>query len=69
MRKSPFVAALDVVQRSLTSYLRPLGFRKKGRSFNRPVEDGLVHVATLQMGQYPIGEYVIPGIRRRTAPG
>ena len=63
MSKSPYVSALDFVQRSLTSYLRPLGFRKKGRSFNRPVGDGLVHVVSLQMGEYPIGEYVIPGLR------
>lgn len=45
------------------SLLRPLGFRRKGRSFNRRVADGLVHVVTLQMGEYPIGDYVIPGIR------
>lgn len=63
MPKSAYVAALDVVQRSLTSYLRPLGFRKKGRAFNRPIGDGLVHVITLQMGEYPIGDYVIPGLR------
>jgi hypothetical protein len=63
MSKSPYVAALDVVQRSLASYLRPLGFRKKGRSFNRPVGDGLVHVVSLQMGEYPIGDYVLPGLR------
>jgi hypothetical protein len=63
MPKSPYVAALDTVQQALTSFLRPLGFRRKGRSFNRRVTDGLVHVVTLQMGEYPIGDYVIPEIR------
>lgn len=63
MPKSAYVAALDEVQRLLASYLRPLGFRKKGRSFNRAVADGLVHVVNLQMGEYPIGDCAIPGRR------
>lgn len=63
MPKSPVVAALDSIQKELTAFLKPLGFRKKGRTYNRCVGDGLVQAINLQMGQYPIGEYVIPGIR------
>jgi hypothetical protein len=63
MAKSQFVDALDEVQRPLTMLLSDLGFRRKGRAYNRPVGDSLVHVVNLQMGGYPIGDYVIPGIR------
>ncbi len=63
MPKSLVVAALDSIQKELTAFLKPLGFRKKGRTYNRCVHDGLVQAINLQMGQYPIGEYEIPGIR------
>ena len=63
MAASPYVKALDDIQKSLTSFLKPLGFKKKGRTYNRHVSDGLVQVVNLQMGQFPIGDYVIPGLR------
>jgi hypothetical protein len=63
MPKSQFAAALDEIQKPLTALLKNLGFRRKGRSYNRVVGDGLVHTVNLQMGQFPIGDYVIPGIR------
>jgi hypothetical protein len=53
--KSPFVEQMDSVQKDLTAFLRPLGFRSKGRSYNRSCEDGVVQVIGLQMGQYEIG--------------
>jgi hypothetical protein len=37
--------------------------KKKGRTYNRLVQDGLVQAVNPQMGQYPIGDYVIPGLR------
>jgi len=37
--------------------LRATGFRKSGRTHNRRVGDGLVHVVSLQMGQYVSGQY------------
>lgn len=43
--------------------LRGEGFKKKGRTYNRQAGDGLIHVVNFQMGQYPIGSYVIPGVR------
>jgi hypothetical protein len=64
MSKSIFAAALDEVQKPLTVLLKNLGFRRKGRTYNRLVGDKLVHVVNLQMGQFPIGDHVIPGIRQ-----
>jgi hypothetical protein len=63
MAASPYVKALDEIQKALTGFLKPLGFKKKGRTYNRQVGDGLVQAVNLQMGQYPIGDYVIPGLR------
>jgi hypothetical protein len=63
MAATPYVKALDDIQKALTAFLKPLGFKKKGRSYNRHVSDGLVQVVNLQMGQFPIGDYVIPGLR------
>jgi tetratricopeptide (TPR) repeat protein len=63
MSKSAFVEQLDQIQQAATKLLKPLGFRKGGRAFNRLMERGIVQVVTFQMGQYPIGDYVIPGIR------
>ncbi len=64
MPKSEFAKNLDALQAHVTAFLKPLGFRKKGRTHNRATEGGLVQVVNFQMGEYPIGEhYVIPGIR------
>jgi Domain of unknown function (DUF4304) len=63
MPKSGYVTSLDEIQRAMTAFLKPLGFRKSGRAYNRAVQDGLVHVVGFQMGEYPIGQYAIPGTR------
>lgn len=63
MAKSEFAAALDEIQKPLTALLKNLGFRRKGRTYNRTAGDDLVHVVNLQMGQFPIGNYVVPGLR------
>lgn len=63
MTKSAFSNALDDVQKPVTALLKTLGFKRKGRTYNRTVGDSLVHVVNFQMGQFPIGDYVIPGIR------
>jgi len=63
-KKSPNVQYLNEVQKEVHQYLKPLGFKKRGRTFNRQTENGLWQVINFQSGQYPIGEnYVIPGIR------
>ena len=64
MPKSELAKHLDAIQSSVATFLKPLGFRKKGRTHNRVTPGGLVHVINFQMGEYPIGEhYVIPGFR------
>ena len=63
MPKSAYVAALDQIQLVTTAFLKPLGFKRSGRTYNRTAEDSLVQVVGFQMGEYPIGDYVIPGIR------
>ena len=63
MPKSAFATALDEIQKPLTALLKNVGFERRGRTYNRTVQDGLVHVVNFQMGQFPIGDYVIPGIR------
>jgi len=63
MAASPYVKALDDIQKTLRGFLKPVGFKKKGRTYNRHVGDGLVQVVNLQKGQFPIGDYVIPGLR------
>ncbi len=65
MPKSQLVQNLDAIQTSVQSFLKPLGFCKKGRVHNRRTKHGLSHVISFQMGQFPIGEnYVIPGLRK-----
>ena len=55
---------LNEIEKSVYSFLKPQGFKKKGRTFNRQTEKGLYQVINFQSGQFPIGgNYVIPGIR------
>lgn len=63
MPKSDTARDVDEIQSVVAAYLKTLAFRKSGRTFNREREDGIVHVVNLQMGPYPIGKYVIPGLR------
>ena len=51
MSASQYVIALDGIQKELTGYLQPLGFKKSGRTYNRRVGDGLIQTVNLQMGQ------------------
>lgn len=63
MSKSRFAGALDDLQKPMTALLKNLGFKRKGRTYNRVAGDELVHVVNFQMGQFPIGDYVIPSLR------
>ncbi|CAN5477703.1 hypothetical protein BH10PSE5_BH10PSE5_16440 [soil metagenome] len=53
--KSGVVIALDAFQTELGALLKPLGFRRKGRAFNRQTETGVVQVIALQAGPHEIG--------------
>lgn len=54
---------MNEIQTATHSVLKPLGFRKSGRSHNRTVADGIIQVVNFQMGAYPIGDYEVPGFR------
>jgi hypothetical protein len=63
-KKSDNVQYLNEIQKEVHKYLKPLGFKKKGRTFNRQTEDGLWQVVNFQSGQFPVGDnYEIPGFR------
>jgi len=62
--KIDFKTQLDVIQKDVFIKLKPLGFKKFGRTFNRRLDDGIIQIIHFQSGQYPIGEnYVVPGLR------
>jgi len=55
---------LDSIQKEVYLLLKPIGFKKKGRTFNRQSEDGIYQVINIQSGRYEFGDkYVIPGFR------
>lgn len=59
-----FKTLLDEVERKVFTALKPLGFKKKGRTFNRETEKGIFQVINFQSGQYPVGQnYEVPGLR------
>jgi len=60
---SKVVIGLNDIQDIISARLKPLGFRKKGRSYNRIVADGIVQVIGLQSGMFPIGDSIVPGPR------
>ena len=63
MSKSSIRPLLDKIEKPIANYLKDQGFVKKGRTFNRETEKGIIQVVNLQSGSFPIGDYVIPGIR------
>jgi hypothetical protein len=64
MTKSSQSAKVDEIQSALHVALKPKGFRKQGRTFNRTTDDGLVQVINVQMGASdPPGTVHVPGVR------
>ncbi len=62
--KSQLAKTLDGIQHTLRPRLAELGFRVRGRTFNRVTGDGLTEVLQLQMGSFdPPGTAYIPGLR------
>ena len=61
--KSIYVKNLDEIQNNLSQLFKSNSFKKKGRTYNKTLEDNIVHVINFQSGEYPISNYVIPGIR------
>lgn len=64
MAKTKYAIAVDEIQAKIRPFLRRHGFRCRGRSFNRPTEDALTQVISIQMGPSdPPGTTYIPGLR------
>lgn len=62
--KSPLALEMDAIQAGLVSLFRERGYRKRGRTYNRQGDSGLVQVVNFQMGPYdPPGTVEIPGLR------
>ncbi|MGL4287011.1 MAG: DUF4304 domain-containing protein [Phreatobacter sp.] len=55
MSRSRFAEQLDMVQATLASQLKPAGFARHGRTFNRRAENGLVQVVNLETGRPALG--------------
>ena len=63
-RTTDFKAQLDIVEKDVFAKMKPLGFKKNGRTFNRRLDDGIIQVINFQSGQYPLTDnYEIPGLR------
>ncbi len=55
--KSPYARNLDVLQRKIfEACLKPAGFRKKGRCFNRFADGDLVQIIEFEQGRHVGGE-------------
>ena len=64
MADSNFVKAVDDIQASIRPLLKDLGYKVRGRTFNRLTNDGLTQVINIQMGPSdPPGTTYIPGLR------
>ncbi len=46
--KSAAIRGVDEVQAAVTPMMKAAGFRKRGRSYNRPADDGLIHVVSFR---------------------
>jgi len=62
-KKGVYSSLLNDLQKQLSRFFRNNEFKKYNRTYNKSQRDGLVHVINFQLGEYPIGNYVIPGIR------
>ena len=55
---------LDSIQKEIFLFLKPLGFKKKGRTFNSHTNIVIYLEINIQSGRYEFGDkYVIPGFR------
>jgi len=60
MAKTAFAKKLDIIQAEAHTYLRQVGYRKKGRTFNKSLDSGLIHVVNFQMGRRSLsGQFTI----------
>lgn len=53
--KSPLVVRLDEIQSRIADQLKPLGFRKRGRTLRRETDNEVLQIIALQAGPVEIG--------------
>lgn len=58
--KSAVVQRLDLIQKELVKLLKPLGFRRKGRTLSRLVDTDMLQLIALQAGPFEIGAPLPP---------
>ena len=64
MTESALAHTFDKLLARLDPMLQQFGFRKRGRTYNRPTTDGLTHVIGFQMGRFdPPGTMHIPVLK------
>ena len=62
--KIDYKKTLDEIQKLVHSELKADGFKKKGRTHNKTLENGIIQVVNFQMAKYEFDSVVeIPGIR------
>lgn len=55
---------LNIIEKEVFATLKPLGFKKNGRTFNRTSEDGIVQVVNFQSEKHKTEEnYFVDGVR------
>lgn len=60
MAKSEYAKNLNYIQAEVYKNLSLSGYNKQGRTFNRPLDSGLIHVIDFQMGRrYLYGKFTI----------
>lgn len=59
-QKSEAVQQLDHLQRELLKIIKPLGFRRKGRTLTRTVEGDIQQIVALQAGPFELGPPLPP---------
>jgi len=61
--KGKYSSLLNELQSELSQFFKINLYKKYNRAYNKFQKDGLIHVISFQLGEYPIGNYVIPGLR------
>jgi uncharacterized protein DUF4304 len=62
MSQSPVVAGLNAIQSGIGKALEPLGFTRKGRTFRRETDEGVLQIIAIQAGPFEIGPPLPPPV-------
>jgi len=62
MSQSPVVAGLNAIQSRIGRVLKSLGFTRKGRTFRRETDEGVLQIIAIQAGPFEIGPPLPPSV-------